>query len=546
MPKQLIKTISILITLLLLAAPHANAGWPWQDNTLVTIDDVKYSSDDFRSWWTNWQEKDQPLPDTPNPFIDWILQYREAERMRLFEDPYYQRKILTFLKARTLMLLKAEEIDSKIEIKDHNIEARYQKLYVPLYQITILAFNNQEDGNQLIGKINSATVNEELLKRLAKDPENKLQLKKEWLRPSSFSPENLNAVQQLKPGQLSPLLPGSKGYIILFLHESSSGSKEDYASVKKMIRQHLWKKQEGELTNKLLKTLRRKYEVTVDDERLQALDINAPLESFSDEPLINTTHGEISEKLFMAQLAKQKNFRLKNNFSINDTMAFKQQILNGVIDQTLTSWEGLSRGYETKAPLLETYTFYSRHRLIKSLESRVLKDSSVITPEEINQYYQDHKQEFTTPEIIRMSIIDGDKRAMNSLWTEIAMGGDFRQLTKKFFGHSPPVRDVPANHLEPEVKAMVDSLGKGELSPVFTVKDHLSLLLLVDRKPARTIPLQEVAKQIHKEISRQKAENIRKDFLIRLRAQSSIEINDTIWQQLKKEMKETEGENDQS
>ena len=543
MPNQLIKITSLFISLILLSTGQAGAGWPWQDNTLLTIDDEKYTVEDFRNWWSNWQEDDQPLPDTPDPFVDWILQYREAERMRLFEDPYYQRKILTFLKARTLMLLKAEEIDSKIKIRDRDIRARYEKLYVPLYHVTILSFATRDDADNLLARIDTAPVDEALLEKLAKEPANKVQLKEEWLRPSSFSPENLSAVQQLKPGQLSSPLPEGQGCIILFLHETSAGSREDYASVEKMIRHYLWKKQEGERTNALLAELRRSYAVTVDEKRLKAIDIDAPLKSFSAEPLITTKKGAISEKMFMAQLEKQKRFNVKNNFASRSPTAFKQQVLNGIIDQTLTSWEGLARGYENKPPLQAQYTFYRQHRLIKSLEQRVLKISDKITEEEIEKYYRDHIKEFTTPEIIRMSIIEGEQKAMNSLWTDVAMGGDFRQLTAKFFGHVPPVRDLPADHLEPEVRAVVNGLSKGELSPVFTVNGHLSLLLLVDRKPARTISLQEVATHIADLISQQKTENKRKEFLARLRGQSSIEIHDQVWQKLKKEIKKTEGEN---
>ncbi len=546
MPRQLNTILAILITMLLVSATQSSGAWPWQDNTLVTIDGENYSTDDFRSWWTNWQEKDQPLPETPAPYIDWILQYREAERMRLFEDPAFQRKVQTFLKARTLMLLKNEEVDAKVKVRDSDIRARYEKLYVPLYQVTILSFSDQEAADSLLARIGTDAVDETLLKNLANDPTNRLQLKKQWLRPSSFSPENLAAVQQLTPGRLSPPLQGRRGVVMLFLHATSDGDNKDYESVKKVIYQYLRKQRAGELTAELLQKLRRKYEVTVDEERLQAIDIDAPLESFTDAPLITTTNGDISEKLFMAQLLKQKRFNTRNNFAVTDAMVFKQRVLNGIIDQTLTTWEGLARGYENKPPLKESYLFYSRHRMIKRLESRVLKVATETTPEEIEQYYREHIREFTTPEIIRMSILDGDKKAMQVIWTEVAMGGDFRQLTAKLFGHAPPVRDVPVNHLEPEVLAMVNSLDKGELSPVFSVNGHTSLLLLVDRKPARTMPLSKVSKQIREQIAQQRAENKRQEFLIRLRGQSTIEINDAVWQRLKEDMQETEKKDDQA
>ncbi|MCF6188719.1 MAG: hypothetical protein L3J49_14745, partial [Desulfobulbaceae bacterium] len=109
-------TLSFFL-ILLLSVSFVHAGWlPWGNSALVTIDGREYSGDDFRVWWENLREKDMVLPETPDPFVDWVLMFREAERMQLYQDPDYRKKVLTFLKARTLMLLKAEEVDSRISI----------------------------------------------------------------------------------------------------------------------------------------------------------------------------------------------------------------------------------------------------------------------------------------------------------------------------------------------------------------------------------------------------------------------------------------------
>ncbi|NPA94409.1 MAG: hypothetical protein GXO58_03165 [Thermodesulfobacteria bacterium] len=537
-----------LICMLLLAVFFPGTGycgWPWQDATLVTIDDQDYTTKDFQVWWENWKEKGQKVIRTPDPYINWILQYREAERMRLYEDPVYRHKVLTFLKAQTLMLLKAEEIDSKINISERDIEEYYQKNYTPIYQVKVLSFVSGDDANALLDTVKGKQITVALLEELASDSTNKMRLESKLLRPAGLDPEVLKALQGLAPGELSAPIIRKKATLLLFLEQAKPGNKHDLAMVQRNIHETLWKKEENRLTTQLLKKLRKRYEVTVDRERLQSIDINKDLDSFSDEPLIRTKNGNISEKQFMAQLIKQRRFRRHNGFAIGDAQTLKEQVANGIIDQTLTSWEALDRGYEKKPPLKQRYEFYCQHRLIKALDRRLLKGMQPITHKDIEQYYKENISQFTTPEIIRMIVIEGTKKDMDSLWTEVAMGGNFQDLIEKRSGHTPPIREIPANHLDPEVKAVVDSLGKGEVSPVFTVKGHISMLQLLERKPPKVIPLDRVATQIRKKLQEQREKQVKDKFLARLRDNSTIEVNNGTWQKLRQELVETDTEHAQ-
>ena len=520
-------------------------GWPWQDATLVTIDDQDYTTGDFRVWWENWKEKEQKIPETTDPFIDWILQYREAERMQLYEDPVYRHKVLTFLKAQTLMLLKVEEIDSKINISEQDIEEYYQKKYTPIYHVKVLSFTSGDNATALLNTLKGKQITVALLKELASDSKNNMLLESKLLRPTGLDPEVLKALQGLAPGELSSPIIRKKTTLLLFLEQAQPGNKHDYAMVQRTIHESLWKNEENRLTTELLKKLRKRYKVTIDRERLQSIDINNNLDRFSDEPLIRTKNGNISEKQFMAQLIKQRRFRIHNGFAIGDAQTLKEQVVNGIIDQTLTSWEGLARGYEKKPPLKERYEFYCQHRLIKALDRRLLMGMQPITNKDIELYYKEHINQFTTPEIIRMIVIEGTKKDMDSLWTEVAMGGDFQNLIEKRSGHSPPIREIPANHLDPDVKAIVDSLGKGEISPVFTVKGHISLLQLLERKPPKIMSLDRVAKQIRTTLQAQREKQVKDKFLARLRENSTIEMNDGAWQKLRQELVETDTEHAQ-
>ncbi len=540
MPMTLTRTILFSLIILLAPISPGQAGWFWDDDTLVTIDGQKYTTEDFRIWWENWREKDQPLPETPDPFIDWTLLYREAERMKLYEDPAYRKKVLTFLKARTLMMLKAEEVDRKIDISDDAMWQRYQEQYAPMYQLNILFFHTREAAEKTVERFGDRRADDEQFSTLQIGKDGLVSLQTRWYRPVGVNPEWLDIIRGLKPGDFTEPIPWQKGFVVLRLQNIREGDREDFATVRKSIRDALRKEQETVRTRELLEKLRKKYKVVVDEKRLEALDIEAPDDSFGDEPVITTDRGSVTEKQFMAQVRRLQRFRQQNGFNQDSDYDFKKQVLSGIIDQTLTTWEGLARGYEKKAPLKGVYTFYCQHRLIRNLEERLFIPEAQVTDEEIEKYYREHIDEFTQPKIIRMAIVEGTRESLDALWTEVAMGGNFMDVARERLGHPVPVREIPYNHLEPEVKAVVDKLTNGEISPVFTVKEHVTMLQLVERKPARAMELDRVRKHIHDKLYQEKIKAARKAFLARLRAQSTIEVNDKVWRKLRDEMETTD------
>ncbi len=520
----------VLAGILPLLPGRGRAG---DQDVLVTMDNSRYTTDDFRVWWENWRrDETMALPGTPEPFVDWLLLFREAERMKLYQDPAYRKKVLTFLKARTLMLLKAEEIDSRIVITDQELKARYQQDYVPRYRVNLLFFPDRAAAERLRARFGSGPVDVQRLQALAIGNEPALTMQSGWYRPGSIDPQWRRILSTLPAGGLSRPETWKKGVVVLHCQEIRPGDEEDFIRMRQQVRRVLWKEKEEQLTVALLQHLRRKYHVRLDRELLRRLDISGTDDDFSDQPVIRTDRGLVTEKEFMAQVRRMQRFRRRNGFREDNSELFKQRIANAIIDQTLTSWEALARHYEKTPPFADTYTYYCRHRLIRRLEERVFRDQEPVPAAAIKRYYQEHRQEFTRPEIIRMAIVEGSEEEMNGLWTEVAMGGDFLELARQRLGQAPPVRDIPVDHLQPKVRQVADGLTRGELSPVFVVDGHVSLLLLVDRKPARLLPLAEVEKQIEQRLRQQRQERMRKDFLVRLRSRSSIEINWAAWRRL--------------
>ncbi len=531
--------IYIFCSLLLLfftAFPLYGGWFPWETPTLVSIGGEEYSGEDFKTWWKNWQEKDMLLPKSPTLFVDWFLLFKEAERMKLYESPLYRKKVLTFLKARTLMLLKAEEIDGKIAIRDDDLWNQYQKSHAPQYQLNIFFFKQEETAQTFVDKKGQEVVtNEEFATGHGRD-DGYYSQRTEWYRPLAINPGWRPILHQLDKGKMSPPVPWKGDFVVLRLQDKVEGSKEDFKIVKKQLREKVWKMEENRLTIELLTTLREKYNVKINNKLLEQLDITPEDESSTDEILIYTDNGNISEEVVVAKMRQIQRFRKQNGFKVETNFQFKNQVVNGIIDQTLTSWEALARNYEQTPPFEPIYKFYCQHRMIKLMEERLFSSQVEVDENEISSYYQKNIALFTQPEVIRMAIIEGTPEDLKALWLEVALGGDFVTLAQKHTGHDVPVRDIPANHLNPEVKSVVDKLTKNEVSQVFTVDDHVSLVQLVERKAAEIMPLSEVKEPIKETLHATKIATLRQDYLDKLRVEYAVETNEAVWQNLRKEL----------
>lgn len=517
------------------------AGWlPGSQKVLLTIDDTEYTTEDFQTWWKNWQEPGMSFPDNPNEYIDFLLQYREADRMKLYEDPSFQQKIMTFLKARTLMMLKGEEVDRKINLSDEDLWEIYEKEYVPRYNINIISFETREKAEEFLQKEGNGPISDEKFAELASAEENPLSVQTGWYRKKSIDEGWYEILDSLKPKGLSEIVGDRHGVIILRLQEIKDGDKEDFETVRDNISQTLRKRKAAELTIDLLKRLREKYHVQINEERLKEIDLDAPLESFTDAPLVTTDKGVVTEQEFMRQVARTKQFRQKSGFKDDDQFDYKESIIYGIIDQTITTWEGLDRGYEKEPPFKDVFDFYRQYRMVIVLERKMLSDQFQITDEEINAYYNEHIKEFTKPEMVRIKKVQGSEKDLKTLWTKVIMGDDFQAAAKEMFGDAPQSQDIPVDHLSTEAKPVVQKLTKGELSSVFMDNGQATLVQLVEHLPAKPMAFEQVKGMIGKQLYKDRRDRVKKEYMEKLRASAKITVEENVWEKLKTEMEQTD------
>ena len=535
-------TLLILLTfLVLLRITPTSAAWFFEDDTLVSIDGQEYSVEDFKRWWKFYNDKDYPLPQTPDHYIEWLLLSREGERMQLDSSPGFQRQTRIFLLTRGLLMLRNEAVISRIKITDADVKARYEEKYLPRWLVKYITFKNEAAAATALQELETGKLTvKELLER---DPENGGPVKTglNWLRPNAIAQNWTTLFQNMDVGKVAFPSEEDKGPELYYLVEKKGGDEEDFAKFKEEIRKEIWKEQEDDLTRELLDELRETYQVQIDEERLAAIDINAPEDSFTDDPIITTNRENVSEKQFMAVVRKLRATRTMYAHIEGEDLisALKDETVNNIITQSLTNWAALDRHYEEKEPMKWEYEFNYKYRLMSTLEERLFAPEAEVSDEEIKRYYQENINLYTQPSLVRLYIIDETQGPIDQIWADAtvgAVGDSFPKILKKHFELDIKPTETPVNHIDHEVRAVVDKLSEGETSQIFRAQGIRVMVHLVERVPEAPLPLEGVRSSIRKTVREKKINDMVKDYVAKLKSASEINVREKQWKAIQKEL----------
>jgi parvulin-like peptidyl-prolyl isomerase len=514
----------------------ATASWWSNGNTLVTIDNIPYTKEDFTRWWGYWNDTDLALPKTPEPYIDWLLLVREGQRMELDSDLSFQNKTRIFLLVRSLLLLKREEIDGRINISEDDIRARYDKLYTPIWLLQRLEFKDETSAQNAWNGLKEGGLTIDELLKLPPEEGGPITQREDWRRPIGIDPEWAEIFKKLEVGQANEPVAYGEHFAFYYLKTKEDGSPEDFAKLRETLRRKLWKDQEEVLSNEFMAKLRRKFEVKVDDERLAALSLTASDETYTDATIISTSRQNFSEKDFIAIARQQLHSGQHPPRSKEEEEEFKTQVVNGIISQNLTNWEALDRNYQEKEPLIWEYKFNINHRLTLAVDERLFLPETTVTEAEIQDYYKENISHFSQPEIVRLVIITDVDGSVDRIWGDIAAGKDFSTAVREQSEQENSPTEFPFEHLDPPVQELLNGLVKGETSQPFVYQNRRVLIHLVDRIPAKALPLNLVETKIRSTLKTQKLEQKRKTYLDLLKSRSKIDINESNWKAVQKEL----------
>lgn len=527
-----------------LPVPVVEAFWGGSDY-LVEINDVKFTEEDYRHWWNEWQDPGMAVHESLDEYIDFMLLAQEAEDMQLTENPSYKKKLLVFLKVRALMQLKGEEIDAKKQIpaKEELWDA-YVKEYTPKMDLQMIAVQEEEQADVIKGFMDAGVPFSELtsaagLKEIAEQVD--------ATGPMRYTriPEQLrDAVLTLQQDQhAGPVLFGHAWYFVKVL-ERQEGTEEDFETVKQSLIRKSLKQQEYQLTQQLMERLLEQGEVVIDRDLIATIGPDGPAAEDADKIAITIGSLKVPASFLYASVLKTQKTRGMAKRNAEDFDESKKRIVDDILVQTLTEREAMARHYEQIPPLKYVFDFYSRYRLIKEFEESVVRPEVKVTDEDIEAYYKENPGRFSQEGMIEYAMVTTNESELASkISQQLKQGEDFFTIMEPISPSGVKIEKKPLAQLQPVIQEAITPLASGQIATVVEGK-NTHFVKVVRSAEKQVVALDMVRDMITETVKKERFKEVRDSYLKRLREHSVIKQDQGAWKTLRKQLQEENATNE--
>lgn len=547
MPKLKFRTNSIfLLIALFLFTPGSSEASFWDDfwgggNIVVEIDDRDLTDVDFQDWWREWQDPQTPVPETPDEFIDWMLLAREAEQMQFHDNPSFRGKMNVFLKVRSLMMLRSEEIGERLlPATDAQLDELYQGTYAPFLNLRMVALASEDEVSVIQNLLNGGLPLKEAAEQAGfNDPERFIEETGE-MRPNK-APEPLREVAlTLEPGQVSSPVVWKEVYYFIEVLSRRDGTKDDFQSVRENLVKKYRKNEDIRLTTLLIKNLKEKHKIEIDYDFLSGMQSDGVAQGEEDRIVIKFGETEITAGRVFQGVKKQ--LELPDGVKIEGEKFQKarDRVVNTIVTQSLLGVESLARHYEQRAPLKSTYEFYRQNRLIKELEREVIRPQIKIEEADIIKEYEAHPDRYIKQKnLVDLLMVDTkSEKLAKVLGDQLKAGGDFGTIMKVLAPDGMDVQRKSVEGLVPEIREAVSSLAPGKSAGPISSDGKMHFVKFIGRVDRVMFTLEEVNALIKERLEEEKYTEVRNNYLQRLKQNSKIKINNSVWKKTRRQLLE--------
>jgi len=175
--------------------------------------------------------------------------------------------------------------------------------------------------------------------------------------------------------------------------------------------------------------------------------------------------------------------------------------------------------------------------IIQSLVSEMIGSRISVLSQEIEKYYKEHIEDYTTPEEVTLSeiIISGEgsdkanEAKANEIYNRLKQGESFATMATQFSkgptaGKGGSIGSYIISNLSPSVTQAIGNIKAGEISEVQKEKDSCVIYRVDERKEAKARPLEEVKGDIRQILWEQKYNPEYDRYIAQLKAEAYIQI----------------------
>jgi len=364
--------------------------------------------------------------------VDIRLIVLEAANMGLNEQPEI-RDAVEIYSRDTLIKLLLEQHVQDIRVKDAEVEPSYLQR-VQESKIRSAVFKTKDDAARVEGEIQNGIDFNTAADKAAREGYAEVEAEGRFLKNADLHPSVAQIISRMQPGDVSPIVTVGLGKHVLFLLEAVRYPEQ--------LDPEVWRSAQREvLTQKKMQATRQYYEglrkqvAKIDKELLETIDYEAASPGFEAMRGDKRTLVEIKREdpITVADLTRaldQKFFH-----GIDQAIAAKrvnaakaeelERMLHNRILQKVALQKGLDRTKEYELRVRE----YEEALIFGMFIEKVITPGIQLNIKELQQYYDDHRDRYSAPKMIRMrSLTFGQKSKAIDAIEKLTGGTDFDWL----------------------------------------------------------------------------------------------------------------------
>ncbi len=210
----------------------------------------------------------------------------------------------------------------------------------------------------------------------------------------------------------------------------------------------------------------------------------------------------------------------------------KERFLDELIKKELLYQEALKKGLDKDPEFRIKVEEFKKITLIGQLLEKEIEIKSQVTDEDVKNYYEKNKEDFSNISQIKAShiLVKTEEEAKNIL-ERLRKGEDFAEMAKRYSidtGSAKTGGDLgyfSQGQMVPEFERAAARLKKGEISEPVKTQFGYHIIKVIDKKLGKPLEFEKVKNLIYQRLTAEKQKEIFDSYIEQLRNKYKVEIN---------------------
>jgi parvulin-like peptidyl-prolyl isomerase len=466
--------------------------------------------------------------------VNMVLFAQEARRMGLDKLPEIRKAV----DSNARVTLRDELVERVV--KDVKADAaEVDKIYrasVREWKISAALFEKEEHARSMAGELGAGKNFVELARTYLEQGKATKVEDGVFLARDAMDPEIGKAVSGMALGSTSPVISTRSGLVILMLEDMRY---PDNPAERARAEQIVLTGSRKEAVTAFEETLKKKY-AKINRELFNSIDYESDtpgieallkdrrvLVEVKGEPPV--TVGELTEALKFqffhgtSMAAERKKLNPK-----------KEQVLDGMLHRKLFRKEALRLGLDKTGSYRGKIKEFEVSSLFDAFLRRVIAPGIRLREEDVKAYYDEHRGQYTTPEMIRInSLVFSARKDAETAVESLKQGADFQWVSGQANGQVDPNakgvmtfdgRPIMTSELPEGVQKAVAGANAGDVRLYAAPEKYVYVLAIQGVVPAQPEPYEKVRRELAEKTIDVKMQKAVEEYAEKLRSLSDVKV----------------------